>query len=70
MNRKQMVAKKSGSKYCGFHCIKIKNFSVTIGDTKTADDYDTEQLSLFDEADCAECPGTCRCSDCDRPTEN
>ena len=36
----------------------------------TADDYDTEQLSLFDQADCAECPGTCRCSDCDRSTEN
>lgn len=30
--------KKSGSKYCGFHCIKIKNFSVTIGDTKILQD--------------------------------
>lgn len=45
----------------------------------TEDDYDTEQLSLFDGEDCtedcdcvecAECPGTYHCSDCDRPTKD
>ncbi|MFA9465454.1 MAG: metal ABC transporter ATP-binding protein [Velocimicrobium sp.] len=33
MNNKQMVAKTTKG-HCGFHCIKIKNFKVTIGDTK------------------------------------
>lgn len=38
MNNKQIVATKHSNIHCGFHCIKIKNFSVTIGDTRILED--------------------------------
>ncbi len=37
MNNRQIKAKNANG-HCGFHCIKIKNFGVTIGDTRILED--------------------------------